>query len=77
MSRYQLVQAFLNMARMELKPNLGLILGEGGTGGVGGASKPMCLQAWMCLDALCRPLHGSVEKLANEVRKGVGGAWRD
>ncbi len=58
----------LNMARMELRQGLSLILGSKGDC-VGRSDIPMCVLAWACLDALCRPFHGPTEKLVNEVRE--------
>lgn len=75
-SRYQLIQGLLRMARMELEQNPPLVLGEDGGRKQSSLSAPcpighrdacMCVLAWTCLDNLCQPLHGSVEKITNEV----------
>ena len=67
-TRYQLVQVLLKMTRTELSSNTQLKLDQIGRL-ISRGEVPMWACAWACLDALCQPLHGPVEKTVLEVRQ--------
>ena len=65
-TRYQLVQVLLKMTRTELSSGTQLKLDQIGRL-ISRGEVPMWACAWACLDALCQPLHGSVDKTVLEV----------
>ena len=65
-TRYQLVQVLLKLTRTELSSNTQLRLDQVG-GAIQKGEVPMWACAWACLEALCQPLHGAVDKTVLEV----------
>ena len=70
-SRHQLLQGLLHLARKELDQNSPLVLVGGASlqrpGGQRAPDAPMFVLTWECLSVLCQQLHGPVEKIASEV----------
>ena len=66
-TRYQLVQVLLKLTRTELSSNTQLKIDQIGSV-VQSGEVPMWACAWACLDALCQPLHGPVDRTVLEVR---------